>query len=232
MEKGVIAGVKDAMPTALGYISIGGSFGIVAASAGLSTLEVGLMSALVYGGSAQFSMVSLLLSGINLFEITLTVFLLNLRNMLMSLDATTIFLNTNFKNAIGIASLITDESYGVLLGESLYNDHITVWWMHGNNVTGYLVWLSSTVIGTFLGNIIQNPRSYGLDFALVAMFIGLLMFQWEAMLSEGMKKLLLISGAIAVSFLLLSIFLSGSLTILVVTLIGCSVGVCYDEFIQ
>lgn len=49
MEKGFKDGVKDALPTALGYISIGLAFGIVASASDLSAIEVGLMSALVYG---------------------------------------------------------------------------------------------------------------------------------------------------------------------------------------
>ena len=49
------------------------------------------MCALVYGGSAQFAMCALVVAGAGLGELTLTVFLVNLRNMLMSLHATTIF---------------------------------------------------------------------------------------------------------------------------------------------
>ena len=118
-EKGFKAGFQDALPTALGYISIGLAFGIVASASGLSALEVGLMSLLVYGGSAQFAMCAMLLAHADLASVTLTVFLVNLRNMLMSLHATTIFTKTSFLNNIGIASLITDESYGVLLGENV-----------------------------------------------------------------------------------------------------------------
>ena len=44
-------GVKASVPTALGYVAIGLAFGVVAAASGLSALEVGLMCALVYGGS-------------------------------------------------------------------------------------------------------------------------------------------------------------------------------------
>ena len=46
-EKGFKEGLQDALPTALGYISIGLAFGIVASASGLSALEVGLMSLLV-----------------------------------------------------------------------------------------------------------------------------------------------------------------------------------------
>ena len=228
-EKGFKAGFQAALPTALGYISIGIAFGIVASASGLSAFEVGLMSLLVYGGSAQFVMCAMLLARADLTSVTLTVFLVNLRNMLMSLHATTIFTETSFLNNIGIASLITDESYGVLLGENVHNKSIAASWMHGNNLLSYAAWVLSTIVGTLLGGIIPNPESFGLDFALIGMFIGLFVFQFEAMISEGIKKLLLILATVAISFLVCAVFLSSALAVLVSTLIGCSVGVMLDE---
>lgn len=209
-EKGFKDGLRDALPTALGYISIGLAFGVVASAAHLSPVEVGLMSTLVYGGSAQFAMVAMFVSKANLASITLTVFLVNLRNMLMSLHATTIFTKTGFLDNIGMASLITDESYGVLLGENVHNKNILASWMHGNNLLSWLAWISSTIVGTMLGGIIPNPEQFGLDFALIGMFIGLLVFQLEAMASEGLKKIALILLTVALCFLLTSIFLSSS----------------------
>ncbi|WP_171063056.1 AzlC family ABC transporter permease, partial [Larkinella sp. C7] len=102
--KGFREGLQDAIPTAPGYISIGIAFGVVASSAGLSALEVGLMSLLIYGGSAQFAMVAMIVSGADLLTITLTVFLVNLRNMLMTLHATTIFTKTPFLQNILMAT--------------------------------------------------------------------------------------------------------------------------------
>ena len=222
-------GVKAAVPTALGYVAIGLAFGVVAAASGLSAVEVGLMSALVYGGSAQFAMCALVVAGAGLGELTLTIFLVNLRNMLMSLHATTIFTKTSFLHNLGIGSLITDESYGVLLGEYVHNKDISAAWMHGNNVFSYLVWIVSSVIGTLIGSMIPNPELFGLDFALIAMFIGLLTSQLDALMTEGVKKVALILLAIAISYPLLTMILSESLAVLVATLIGCSVGVMQDD---
>ena len=59
MEKNFQQGVRDALPTALGYISIGLACGVVA-SPYLSPLEMGLMSLLVYAGASQFAMISLI----------------------------------------------------------------------------------------------------------------------------------------------------------------------------
>ncbi|MGT2907474.1 AzlC family ABC transporter permease [Streptococcus dentiloxodontae] len=223
-------GMKAALPTAMGYVSIGLAFGVVASASQLSPLEVGLMSALVYGGSAQFAMCALMVAGAGLGMITLTVFLVNLRNMLMSLHTTTIFTTTKFLDNLGIASLITDESYGVLLGEYVHHKTISASWMHGNNILSYLVWIVSSIVGTLIGSLIPNPEQFGLDFALIAMFIGLLTSQLEVMLSEGMKKLLLILLAVAVVYIGLSMLLSESLAVLAATLIGCGVGVVYDDY--
>ena len=217
-------GVKAAVPTALGYVAIGLAFGVVAAASGLSALEVGLMCALVYGGSAQFAMCALVVAGAGLGELTLTVFLVNLRNMLMSLHATTIFTKTSLWNQLGIGSLITDESYGVLLEEYVHHKDISANWMHGNNIFSYLVWIVSSVIGCLIGSMIPNPELFG----LIAMFIGLLSSQIDALLGESVRKLLLILLSIAVAYLSFSIILSESLAVLVATLIGCSVGVMCD----
>ena len=124
---------------------------------------------------------------------------------------------------------LTDESYGVYLSEKLKNDRITVPWMHGNNVVGYLAWGSSTILGTALGSLLPNPSAFGLDFALVAMFIGIFAGQFQGMrLTEKLKTMFFVLGAVALSFFLLTFFLSQSLAVLVATLTGCLVGVICD----
>ena len=172
MEKDFWQGVKDALPTALGYISIGLACGVVA-SPYLSPLEMALMSVLVYAGAAQFAMISLIAAHSSILNMALTVCLINLRNMLMSLHTSSDFKDASLAHTIGIGSLLTDESYGVYLSEKLKTDTITVPWMHGNNLVGYVAWISATVIGTALGSLLPDPKAFGLDFALVAMFIGI-----------------------------------------------------------
>ena len=208
MEKDFWQGVRDALPTALGYISIGLACGVVA-SPYLSPLEMALMSVLVYAGAAQFAMISLIAAHSSILNMALTVCLINLRNMLMSLHTSSDFKDASLAHTIGIGSLLTDESYGVYLSEKLKTDTITVPWMHGNNLVGYVAWISATVIGTALGSLLPDPKAFGLDFALVAMLMVLL--------------------AVAVSFFLLLFFVSQPLAVLAATLIGCFVGVVCDS---
>lgn len=228
MEKDFWQGVRDALPTALGYISIGLACGVVA-SPYLSPLEMAFMSVLVYAGAAQFAMISLIAAHSSILNMALTVCLINLRNMLMSLHTSSDFKDASLAQTIGIGSLLTDESYGVYLSEKLKTDTITVPWMHGNNLVGYVAWISATVIGTALGSLLPDPKAFGLDFALVAMFIGIFAAQFQGMqLTEKTKTMLLVLLAVAVSFFLFLFFVSQPLAVLAATLIGCFVGVVCD----
>ena len=101
--------------------------------------------------------------------------------------------------------------------------------MHGNNLVGYVVWISATVVGTALGSLLPDPKAFGLDFALVAMFIGIFAAQFQGMqLTEKTKTLLLVLLSVAVSFFLLLFVVAQAIAVLVATLIGCFVGVICD----
>ena len=62
-ELTIRSGIRDVMPTVFGYITVGMAYGIVAKTGHLSLLMIGLMSLIVYAGSAQFVLVSMLATG-------------------------------------------------------------------------------------------------------------------------------------------------------------------------
>ena len=156
----------------LGYVSIGLACGIIGAPY-VTPVEMGLMSLFVYAGSAQFAMLALIAVQAPVAAIAMTVFLINLRLFLLSLHASTYFRHTSLWQNIGMSSLLTDETYGVLMGELVHTDKVHPMWMHGNNLNSYMAWFIGTVAGTALGGLLPNPEVFGLDFALVGMFIGI-----------------------------------------------------------
>jgi len=85
----------------------------------------------------------------------------------LSLHASTYFRHTSLWQNIGMSSLLTDETYGVLMGELAHTDKVHPMWMHGNNLNSYVAWFIGTVAGTALGGLLPNPEVFGLDFALV-----------------------------------------------------------------
>ena len=165
-EKGFWEGVQAAMPTALGYVSIGLACGIIG-SPYVTPVEMGLMSLFVYAGSAQFAMIALVAVQAPVAAIAMTVFLINLRLFLLSLHASTYFRHTSLSHNIGMSSILTDETYGVLMGELVHTDKVNPMWMHGNNLNSYVAWFVGTVVGTALGGLLPNPEIFGLDFALI-----------------------------------------------------------------
>lgn len=222
-------GAKAAMPTALGYVSIGLACGIIGASY-VSPLEMTLMSSLVYAGSAQFAMLALLVIHAPVTAIALTVFLINLRLFLLGLHTSTFFRHASLLQNIGIGILLTDETYGVLLSEHVHTKYISLQWMYGNNITSYLAWFVGSVVGTTLGSLLPNPEMFGLDFALVGMFIGIFSSQFLVMLHKTkFQKLLVMLSVVALSFYALSMLVSSSLAVLMSTLLGCAAGVMLDD---
>ena len=80
----------------------------------------------------------------------------------------------------------------------------------------------STIIGAYLGALLQI-LALGLEFAVVAMFIGLLYLQ---IISDRSMKIALQLIMVLITFGLMSIgliFIPSNLIVLVVTLIGCGI---------
>jgi len=223
-----LQGVKDCVPTLLGYLSIGFAAGAVGYTAGLSIVEVTLMSLLVYAGSAQFIIAGMVAAGGSAMAIILTVFIVNLRHLLLSAALSPYFRRLPAAKAMLIGSLLTDETFGVAIHRGTIRGSLGAKWMNGLNVAAYLNWLLATVAGAFFGKWIEHPQQWGLDFALAAMFIGLLVLQ---MGSRGkiFKDLFVALTAIA-AVCAASLVVSGSLAVIAATVIAASVGAVLDKW--
>lgn len=218
-------GVKACIPTILGYVGIGFAMGVVGKGIGLSVFEILLMSVLVYAGSAQFIICGLLAIQAPISTIIITVFLVNLRHLLMSLSVAPAFRKESMIGNIGIGTLLTDESYGVLT-TALQNGHRpSLKWMNGLNLLAYLSWICSTVLGALIGEFIPDPELLGLDFALIAMFLGLFLFQVEIPLKKRTKQTLLVLATVLVSLYLFMWWTTPEVAVILSTLLGCLMGV-------
>lgn len=172
------SGIKDTIPTLSGYIGVGLAFGIVAKSAGLNLLIIVLMSAITYSGAAQFVIVSMLVSGSTFLSILVAVFLLSARMLLMGMTVAPYLKKESMKRNIILGSLLTDETFALTMNKLNYTKRIVNFeWLNTANILAYLTWIIASGIGGSLGSLIPNPNKFGLDFAFIAMFIGLLYLQ-------------------------------------------------------
>nr|WP_169091390.1 AzlC family ABC transporter permease [Paenibacillus sp. PL91]MBC9204988.1 AzlC family ABC transporter permease [Paenibacillus sp. PL91] len=222
-------GVRDCIPTLLGYIGIGLAAGIVGASAKLSVLEIGLLSALVYAGASQFIICAMLMAMSPPSAIIATTFIVNLRHFLMSAALAPYFTRYSLLKNVGIGALLTDESFGVASLRTSSRLPINDRWMNGLNVTAYVVWIISCMAGAWLGSWIENPTAFGLDFALTAMFVALLVLQLAALPGSKLKHYLSLIVYTIIAVYVLSFFLSIYMAVLLATIIGAAIGAVTEK---
>jgi len=219
-----IQGVKDCVPTLLGYISIGLAFGVVGSASGLSVLEIALLTILIYAGSAQFIFCALLLTSSPASAIIVTIFVVNLRHLLAPH-----FTRYSMLRNVGFGTLLTDETFGVAVTKQMQTGKLYGKWMDGLNLTAYIFWILSCVTGAFLGQWVANPEQWGLDFALVAMFVALLVLQLSSVGKSKIMHYIKLIGYMAVIMYGLSYIVPSHVAVLLATVIVATIGVVTDK---
>ena len=222
-------GFKDCVPTLFGYISIGFAFGVVAAASDLSLLEIFLLSLFVYAGSAQFIFCGLYIAGAPVSVIILTIFIVNLRHLLMSLTVAPHFRQYSMLRNVGFGTLLTDETFGVAVTAIAQKRKLSGNWMDGLNITAYTTWIMACVLGGFAGEWVPNAEKWGLDYALVAMFVALLVLNLVNVGKSKLMHYLKLIVVMGITLYSLSYILPGHLAVLVSTLIVATIGVVTEK---
>lgn len=221
MKNDYIKGAKGAMPIALGYLPIGFAFGVLAVQQGLTILDIFFMSLFVYAGSAQFIAAAMIASGAGVTSIIMTTFLVNLRHLLMSASLSPYLKHIASPIQALISFGITDETYAVGITQARA-ETCSAKYFAGLHITSQASWIASTVLGGALGNLIPDPARWGIDFALSAMFIGLLLMQMKD------KKDLLVSICAGGLSLLIAVEVDGNWNIIIAALLAATIGVSVE----
>jgi 4-azaleucine resistance transporter AzlC len=197
-----VTGCIACAPTVLGYLSIGFSAGALSRVSGMSVFEIGLMSLVLYAGSAQFIVAGMLKSNATVISIWIAIFFVNLRHLLMSAYMAPFFKNHSVLKKLVLGSQLTDETFGVASVATQEGKNISFAWMFGLNITAYLNWFLGNIIGGFAANFIPLNIIKNLQFSLLAMFIGLIVLQ----ISSSKDKYLQLFAAIASAILFYPMF--------------------------
>ena len=168
-------GMRLAIPIVLGYLPVGFTFGILAVQAGLTPAITVLMSLFVYAGSAQLIATGLFGAGAGTASIVLTTFIVNLRHLLMSAALMPHLKHWSKPLQAWFAFEMTDESFAANLGRFYSSPFINTSETLGLNLCAHLGWLIGTLLGVLFDSAIGDVALLGLDFALPAMFIALVL---------------------------------------------------------
>ncbi len=219
---GALDGARAIIPLALGGFTYGVVVGVLARQAGLSILEAGLMSGLVFAGASQFVALGLWTAPLPVVAIILTTLIVNLRHVLMGAALRPWFGRLSPLRAYGSIFFMTDENWALMTRQFADGYHDAAF-LIGGGLVMFVAWVSSTVLGEMAGAVIPDPTAIGLDFVFTAVFLSLLVGLWR-----GKSDLLPWLAAAAVA-LAAAHWLPGKWYILLGGLVGALVGVWRHE---
>jgi 4-azaleucine resistance transporter AzlC len=193
-----IAGARAILPLIVGAIPFGIVFGTLAQGSGLGFGATLGMSAFVFAGSSQFIALGLLAAGSTLPLIVLTTVVVNLRHMLYAASLLPYVQQASPRWKVAIGFFLTDEAFAVAIRRYMQPDTSPHkhWYYLGAAIAMYANWILCTGLGLTAGQLIPNAAAWGLDFAMVATFIGMIVPYATtrpmvgAMLSAGMVAVL------------------------------------------
>lgn len=178
MRAQMLAGAGQALPVVAGVVVFGTVWGALAVQAGLSPLEVVLMSALVFSGAAQFVAIDLWSSPVAVGTIAIAVLLVGLRHVLMSASLEPAMRGISHRRAYAALFFMVDEAWAMSLRRA-GQGRFTLGFYMGLAGLLYLSWLTTTLTGALLGGLVADPARYGFDVVFTAIFVVLIVGLWK-----------------------------------------------------
>ncbi|MFZ9857290.1 MAG: AzlC family ABC transporter permease [Roseiflexaceae bacterium] len=210
-------GFVDTIVVWPGVAPFGIAYAVSALAAGLSIWETLGMSLIVFAGASQFTAVGLFASGAHPLSIIATTAIINARHLLLAASTASYIRKAPAWLRALVAFQLTDETYavGVQRFAKFGGD---AWYQFGSNLSLYVVWAASTIIGSLLGALIPDPAGLGLDLIFPLTFIAFTM----PMVRDRINLLVaIVATVIAVGTALM---LSGSWYVLTAGLFASAVG--------
>ncbi len=183
--------IADSLGVSAAVGLYGISFGAIATSSGLSVLQACSLSLLVFTGASQFAFVGVIAAGGSALTGALAAVLLGSRNMFYGIAlAPRLRLSRGARTAA--AHLVIDESTAMAITRTTPRQTRLGFFWTGLGV--FTLWNLATLIGAVAGEALGDPRTYGLDAAVGAAFLGLL---WPRLASRSSRLVALVGAAVA-----------------------------------
>lgn len=176
-----LAGARACLPVAISIGAYGLVWGVLARGAGLSVLEVIMMSGLVFAGSAQFVALDLWTatpSSLPIGALVLAALIINLRYLLLTATLRPLYPDKGVLRGALSMYLVTDENWAMTVA-AMARGQGSVAFLMGGGVLAAIAWMGTNLVGYGLGSAIDDPTRWGLDFAFTATFLALLLGMWK-----------------------------------------------------
>lgn len=166
--KAFAAAFPHTIPIFAGFWFLGMAYGILMHASGFSVWYPFLTSLLVYGGSLEFLIVTMLLSSFAPLQTLILTLMIQARHLFYGIAMLDKFKGTGWKRWYLIFGMC-DESFSINYSAQIPADVDTGWFMFFVTLLNHFYWVSGTTIGALLGSLLHF-NTEGLDFVMTAMF--------------------------------------------------------------
>ncbi len=207
------------LPVLTGFLVLGLAYGVLMATKGYGPLWAGLFSAVAFCGSMQFVAITLLTTVFDPFQAFLLSLMVNARHIFYGLSLLEKYKGLGWKRWFCIYTLC-DENFSLTSTVEPPEGVDRGTFFFAISLLDWLYWVVSSILGGVLGNFLTFNTT-GLDFALTALFVVLLLEQVSK--RENRPAAAIGIGATVVSLLLFgadNLVIPAMVLILVVLLAG------------
>jgi len=193
--------VRQALSVGIATGAYGISFGALSVASGLTVAQTCALSLLMFTGGSQFALVGVIGAGGTGVAAAATAGLLGVRNGFYGLQMAPLLRARSWRRPLA-AQLTIDESTAVGTAQK-QSDLIRLgFWSTGLAV--FILWNLTTLLGAALGDAMGDPRSYGMDAAAAAAFLGLI---WPRL--TALRPRMVALGAVVLAVALIPIAPAG-----------------------
>ncbi len=205
---------RAALSVVVATSAYGLSFGALSIAAGLDLWQTMVLSALMFSGGSQFAFIGVMAAGGGIAGVA-SAAMLGLRNALYGMSMRRVVAPRGAM--IPVAAHVTiDESTAVALAQPEARAQRVGFWVTGVGI--WLGWNAATLAGAMLGDLLGDPKQWGLDAAAAAAFVGLL---WPRLRA---RQAIAVAAASAVVAAALLPVLPAGLPVIAAAAIGVVVG--------
>ncbi|MEE1038698.1 MAG: AzlC family ABC transporter permease [Eubacterium sp.] len=207
---------KHSLPIFFGFLPLAIAYGILMQDAGYNFLWTGACSLFVFAGSLQFLMISFFAGGVSLVSIAIMALMINSRHIFYGISFIEKFRKFGFWKYFLIFAL-TDENYSLHCSHDIKEGINEKWAYVFTAAWTLLYWAGLSVAGALIGSFIPFDTT-GIDFALTALFIVILINQMKGATTVLPAIIAFTSSIVCLALLGPSNFILPSLMITVVML--------------
>jgi len=164
-------GTLAMVPLSVAVIPWGLLAGSFAIESGLTIVESQALSAILFAGSAQLVATGMFKAGASLATMLLAILFITSRHLLYSVSMRDRIAPLPLKWRLGLGFLLTDELFAICGQQS--EKQFNRWYALGAGLSFYICWNIATFAGIVAGSYIPALNELGLEFAVAATFIAI-----------------------------------------------------------